>query len=187
MGLKSKWIDFLYNAATTTKKSRTLLTPVGAIIFGFFISIFIYTANQFDKFFNLPKIFTFPLNIFISIPIIFLGLYITCWSVFHFLKVKGTPVPVNPPPKLVNTGPYAHTRNPMLTGIFFLMFGIGFLIDSISLIFIFTPFFMLINAWELKMIEEPELSKRLGEKYDDYKNKTPMFIPGLKFIFKSTN
>jgi protein-S-isoprenylcysteine O-methyltransferase Ste14 len=185
MSLKSNWIDFLYRSASQTKKVRTLLTPLGTLIFGLFIYIFIYIANQVDKFFKLPKIFTFPLNIYISLPIIILGLLITGWSVFHFLKVKGTPVPINPPPKLVNTGPYALTRNPMLTGIFFLMFGIGFIMNSFSLIFIFTPIFMIINAWELKMIEEPELSKRLGEKYDDYKNKTPMFIPGFKFILRN--
>jgi len=184
MGLKSRWIDFLYRSATNTKKSRTLLTPVGAFIFGLFIFIFVYIALQFDKFLKLPKIFMFPLNLYISIPLLLLGLLITGWSVLYFLKEKGTPVPVNPPPKLVNTGPYAYTRNPMLTGIFLLMFGIGSFISSFSLIFIFTPLFILINTWELKMIEEPELSRRLGEKYDEYRNKTPMFIPGIKFIFK---
>jgi protein-S-isoprenylcysteine O-methyltransferase Ste14 len=167
MSLKSKWIDFLYKSATATKKTRTLLTPVGALIFGFFLFIFVYAAIQFDNFLKLPGMFT-----------------ISGLSIVYFLKVKGTPVPVNPPPKLVNTGPYRYIRNPMLSGIFFLMFGIGFLIDNFSLIFIFTPLFMLINAWELKMIEEPELSRRLGKKYDDYKNITPMFIPGTKFFLK---
>jgi protein-S-isoprenylcysteine O-methyltransferase Ste14 len=160
------------------------LTPVGALIFGFFLFIFVYAAIQFDNFLKLPGMFTFPLNLYISMPLILLGLFISGLSIVYFLKVKGTPVPVNPPPKLVNTGPYRYIRNPMLSGIFFLMFGIGFLIDNFSLIFIFTPLFMLINAWELKMIEEPELSRRLGKKYDDYKNITPMFIPGTKFFLK---
>jgi protein-S-isoprenylcysteine O-methyltransferase Ste14 len=184
MSLKSKWIEFLYTSATNTKKIRTILTPVGAIIFGLFLFFFVFIAIQCDNFFQLPRMFTFPLNLYLSIPLILLGLLLTGWSVIYFLKVKGTPVPVNPPLKLVNTGPYTYTRNPMLTGIFLILFGIGFLIGSISLIFIYTPLFILLNTWELKMIEEPELSKRLGEQYDDYRNRTPMFIPGTKTKFK---
>ena len=94
--------------------------------------------------------------------------------------MKGTPVPFNPPPKLVTTGPYTHVRNPMLTGLFILLFGFGALFGSVSLVFLFTPLFILVNVWELKAIEEPELGKRLGQEYFEYKKKTPMFIPKLK-------
>ena len=65
----------------------------------------------------------------------------------------------------------------MLTGVFALLFGIGVLFESFSLLFIFTPLFIIINVWELKAIEEPELLKRIGREYDDYRNKTPMFLP----------
>jgi protein-S-isoprenylcysteine O-methyltransferase Ste14 len=68
----------------------------------------------------------------------------------------------------------------MLTGVFFLLFGLGFFLGSISMIFFFTPLFIAINFWELKTIEEPELEKRLGETYLAYKRKTPMFLPRLK-------
>ena len=83
-----------------------------------------------------------------------------------------------------NYGTLLSVDSDSLTGIFFLMFGLGFLVDSFSLIFIFTPLFILVNTWELKMIEEPELLKRLGKKYDEYRNKTPMFIPGIRFKLK---
>jgi protein-S-isoprenylcysteine O-methyltransferase Ste14 len=72
----------------------------------------------------------------------------------------------------------------MLSGIFLLMFGIGFWIGSFSLILIFTPLFIIVNTLELKIIEEPELEKRLGSEYIEYKNKTPMFIPGLDYLLK---
>ena len=102
------------------------------------------------------------------------------WSFLHFIKVKGTPVPLNPPPKLVTTGPYAYIRNPMLTGLFILLFGLGVLLGSISLVFIFTPLFILLNVLELRTIEEPELEKRLGKEYLEYKKRVSMFIPRLK-------
>jgi protein-S-isoprenylcysteine O-methyltransferase Ste14 len=68
----------------------------------------------------------------------------------------------------------------MLTGVFLLLFGIGFAIRSPSLVLIFTPLYVLANVWELKEIEEPELLRRLGEDYLAYRKRTPMFIPGTR-------
>jgi len=102
------------------------------------------------------------------------------WSILHFIKAKGTPVPFNPPPKLVSSGPYAYVRNPMLSGVFIFMFGLGALFRSISIVFIFTPLFVLLNYLELKAIEEPELENRLGEDYFKYKKRVPMFFPKFK-------
>ncbi len=67
----------------------------------------------------------------------------------------------------------------MVTGVFVLLFGIGFAVNSVSLVCIFTPLYVLAHAWELKQIEEPELQRRLGEKYVEYRNQTPMFLPGF--------
>ena len=116
----------------------------------------------------------------LSVLIITSGIFVTAWSAFHFVKVKGTPVPINPPPMVVKSGPYRYVRNPMLTGVFLLLFGIGFAVNSVSLVFFFTPLFVLINLWELKRIEEPELIRRLGNEYIEYKNQTPMFLPRFK-------
>lgn len=49
---------------------------------------------------------------------------------------------------------------------------------------LFTPLFIALNYWELKWIEEPELEKRLGGAYLEYRAKTPMFLPDLKRIVK---
>lgn len=119
-------------------------------------------------------------NELISLPFIIIGLWFAGWSILRFLIAKGTPVPLNPPPKLVETGPYAYTRNPMLTGVFFLIFGLGLWFNSISVAFIFTPIFIALNILQIKLIEEPELELRLGQQYLEYKNRVPMFIPNLR-------
>jgi len=72
----------------------------------------------------------------------------------------------------------------MLTGVFALLFGIGALLGSASLLVIITPLFILVNVWELKVIEEPELVKRLDQDYIEYRKSTPMFFPSLGKIFK---
>jgi protein-S-isoprenylcysteine O-methyltransferase Ste14 len=169
-----------YRAATGSRKTRNLLTPVGIVFFFGLIALFIFVALQVDKFLDFPKLLPTSLNIIVSVPILAIGLFVMIWSILHFIKVKGTPVPFNPPPKLVTNGPYAHVRNPMLTGVFVLLFGLGVLFRSISLVSIFTPLFILLNVWELKAIEERELERRLGKDYVEYKKRVPMFIPRLK-------
>ena len=178
--LKTKWIDFLYRVATGSKKFRNLLTPIGATFYILFTALFVIAALQLDNVLNFPKFVAKPINVLLAVPIVVFGACISLWSGLHFIKVKGTPVPINPPPKLVTSGPFAYARNPMVTGIFIILFGLGILYSSVTLILLFTPLFIFINIWELKAIEEPELEKRLGEEYIEYKRRTPMFIPGLR-------
>ncbi|MCJ7685037.1 MAG: isoprenylcysteine carboxylmethyltransferase family protein [Desulfobacteraceae bacterium] len=184
MTLKTKWIEVLYNVATGSRKVRNVFTPIGAFIYGLLIFSFVVIALLMDRLLGLTAIFPRPFNIILSLPVFSPALFLMGWSVLNFLKVKGTPVPFNPPPQLVTTGPYAYVRNPMLTGVFALLFGFGVLLGSASLLVVFTPLFILINVWELKAIEEPELLKRLGDNYFEYRKKTPMFFPGFGIIFK---
>ena len=68
----------------------------------------------------------------------------------------------------------------MLTGVFLFLFGLGLTVNSVSLVLFFVPLFILANVWELNAIEEPELVKRLGDEYAEYKRRTPMFIPRIR-------
>ena len=177
MGFCERWINLLHRAATGTKKTRITLTPIGLTVFGALTALFVIAAFIVDRLFGLPRLLPEAVRLPVSIPMMAAGVALTAWSAFHFLKVKGTPVPFNPPPKVVNTGPYRYVRNPMLTGVFLFLFGLGFSVNSVSLVVFFTPLYVLINVWELKKIEEPELMKRLGNEYIEYRRQTPMFIP----------
>ena len=152
---------------------------VGLILFGVFTALFVLAAVLVDRWLYLPGLLPASARLPVSIPLIAIGVAITAWSATHFLRVRGTPVPFNPPPELVDSGPYRFARNPMVTGVFVLLFGIGFAIDSVSLVCFFTPLYVLAHAWELKKIEEPELERRLGAKYVEYRDRTPMFVPGF--------
>ncbi len=179
MEIRERWINLLHRAATGTKKTRTLLTPIGVMIFGAFTALFVFAALWVDRLLGLPRLLPDGAKLPVSIPVMAVGVAITAWSGFHFLRVKGTPVPFNPPPQVVTDGPYRYARNPMLTGVFLFLFGLGFAVGSFSLVFFFTPLFILVNLFELKEIEEPELVKRFGDEYIEYRRKTPMFIPRL--------
>lgn len=180
MTIRRRWIDLLYTVATGTRKTRMLLTPVGLLIFGLFSVSFVGAALGVDALLQLPRLLPESFRLPLSVPLMTLGGALVGWSAFHFLRVRGTPVPFNPPPELVTSGPYRLSRNPMLTGVFLLLFGLGAALDSLSLVLVFNPAYILLNIWELKRIEEPELEQRLGEDYVDYKRRTPMFIPGIQ-------
>ena len=180
MSLREKWFRMIQRTVNCRGPVRAVLTVLpGSLFFGI-VGLFIFLSLKVDKLLGLPKPCGSPVNIVVAVPVLSLGLFLMLWSVFHFAKVKGTPVPLNPPPKLVTTGPYAYTRNPMLTGLFVVLFGLGLLLQSIGLFCIFTPLFIVLNVLEIRVLEEPELEKRLGEDYLRYKEKVPMFFPQLK-------
>lgn len=172
-------VDFIYRIVTGKRHVRMLLTPVFAFFFLFLVLLVIFLALGVDAFFSLSRPLEHPWNVVVSLPLLAGGAFLWLWSVLHFAKARGTPVPVSPPPELVDTGPYAYVRNPMLSGIFLILFGVAFMMGSSSLLFVFTPAFMGCTVLEFKLIEEPELEKRLGQKYLDYKRRTPVLIPKI--------
>jgi protein-S-isoprenylcysteine O-methyltransferase Ste14 len=180
MTLRKKVISIIHKAATSSKGIRTPLTPIGAIFFLLLTASFVILSQQVDKMLGFSSPLSESLSILLSVPVLLVGLLLCLWTVLLFLRAKGTPVPINPPRKVITTGPYAYCRNPMLTGVFLLLFGLAIWYGSISLFFIFTPLYILLHVVELKMIEEPELAERFGEEYLEYKKSTPMFIPSVR-------
>ncbi|HOD29920.1 MAG TPA: isoprenylcysteine carboxylmethyltransferase family protein [Syntrophales bacterium] len=170
-------VDFIYRVVTGARPIRIIFMPIFAAFFLCILLLTIFLALKLDDYFNLSGPLGYPLNYILSVPLVAIGAFLWIWSVLHFAKAKGTPVPISPPPKLVDTGPYAYARNPMLSGVFLMLFGIGFMAGSPSLVFVFTPIFVVVSVLEFKFIEEPELEKRLGDPYREYKRKTPMLIP----------
>ncbi len=108
------------------------------------------------------------------------GVYL-CWvTVSLFTDYgDGTPAPFDPPQKLVVLGPYRHTRNPMMLGVWCVLLGESLLFGSWPIFFWFLLFVLgcvvLIPFWE-----EPDLERRFGKSYRDYKNNVPRWLFRLK-------
>ncbi len=175
--LRDRIIDFIYRKATTREKHHGLLTFLWGLLFSGAVLFIIFLALLSDKLLSLHAWPPAPANLVLSIPLLAAGIWLWLWSVLTFFTSRGTPVPLSPPPKLVDTGPYAYSRNPMLSGLFLMLFGIGFLFQLVSLVIIYTPLFIIIAFLEFKIIEEPELEKRIGASYVEYRKKVPMFFP----------
>lgn len=180
MTVTERIVYFLYRITTGAKGVRVLLTPLLGFVFFCIVLLLIFLSFYLDRFLGLPEFVSRPFRLLISLPFLVGGSFLWLWCVLKFFKTKGTPVPVNPPPQLITDGPYAYSRNPMMTGLFMVMAGIGIFFGSVILTFFMTPFFVLMSVLEFKYIEEPELEKRFDKVYTEYKNKTPIIIPAIR-------
>jgi protein-S-isoprenylcysteine O-methyltransferase Ste14 len=175
-----RYADYVYRVATGSMKRRMRILPIALIIFFGIIVLFVFASIWLDKWLTClhfgPALWSTVLGWFILV----VGWFIMFWPVISFFSTRGTPVPFDPPPKLITNGLYTYIRNPMLLGMFIFMLGLGVLLGSLSLIFIFTPLFIVINVLYIKVIEEKEMEKKFGRDYLEYKKRVPMFIPRLK-------
>jgi protein-S-isoprenylcysteine O-methyltransferase Ste14 len=169
--------EIFYAVATGPQRRRRLLTPVGLLIFTGLLLLVVYGSLFTDRALDLPRLFPGAAGSVIGAFLLAGGLPLWAWCILAFRRAKGTAVPFNPPRELVVVGPYACVRNPMLSGVFACLFGLGFILHSLSMVLVWTPVFLMMNVIGLKVIEEPELELRFGASYRDYRRRVPMFLP----------
>jgi len=180
MSIWDRYADYVYRVATGGIKRRMRIMPIALVIFFGIVVLFVFASLWLDKWLTCLH-FSPPLwSTVLAWAIMFAGWFLSFWPVISFFSTRGTPVPFNPPPKLITSGLYSCVRNPMLLGLFIFMLGLGVLLGSLSLIFIFTPLFVAINVFYIKAIEEKEMEKKFGREYLEYKKRVPMFFPWFK-------
>jgi protein-S-isoprenylcysteine O-methyltransferase Ste14 len=92
---------------------------------------------------------------------------------------KGTLAPWDPPRQLVISGPYRYVRNPMISGVMFVLFGEALvLISRPHLSWALT--FLVVNAIYIPLLEEPQLTRRFGAPYAEYCDHVPRLVPRLR-------
>lgn len=171
--------DLFHAVATGPKRRRQLLAPLGLLFFGGTLAVVIAGGLFTDRWLRLPALMPGIVGAAVGVLLLAAGASLCGWCVARFLKARGTPVPLNPPDELIVTGPYAWVRNPMLTGLFGALVGLGLLLHSVGITLIWTPAYVLMHMAELRWVEEPELARRFGATYADYRARVPMFIPRL--------
>jgi|TARA_B110000014_G_scaffold196920_1_gene146000 protein-S-isoprenylcysteine O-methyltransferase Ste14 len=118
-----------------------------------------------------------PFQLPISIFILSVGILIFINPVLQFIKSKTTinPIKFEETNKLVTSGIFKYSRNPMYLGM--LMIVISTSIFYLNIYSMLTPFFfcLWINRFQIKR-EEVFLTEKFGKEYLSYKKKTRRWI-----------
>ncbi len=108
-----------------------------------------------------------------------IALYFACAFWGFALRGKGTPLPIDPPKKLVVEGPYGLVRNPMYWSVASVMLGEAAVFHSVALAELAFAFFAGVNVFVL-LYEEPALRRKFGAEYEEYCRRVPRWLPRIK-------
>jgi len=172
-----KLVDFVNTVVTGPRHRREVLTIIAFVLFCAVIVALLFGGVLLDAWLEIGPLLPAAAGLIIGLPLLGSGVLLTSWCLAIFRSAGGTPVPFSPPARLVARGPYLRMRNPMLTGLLVSVLGAGFVLRSPSLVLIVVPL-TAIGSWiELQLVEEPELQRRLGGAYSEYRREVPMFLP----------
>ena len=82
------------------------------------------------------------------------------------------------PRHLVTSGPFARVRNPIIAGEAAVIWGEALYLSSLGVL-LYAILFTLAGHRAVVSVEEPELRKRFGERYEVYCRRVPRWLPRL--------
>ena len=116
----------------------------------------------------------------LGVALIALGLRLFVASLSRFAtEGRGTLAPWDPPRELVVRGPYRFVRNPMISGVLFVLFGQALLLLSRPHA-VWAAIFLGANLIYIPFFEEPQLERRFGDAYREYRRHVRRFVPRLR-------
>ena len=92
------------------------------------------------------------------------------------LQGRGTPAPWAPPERFVERGSYRFVRSPMYLGVLLLVVGQALLLGR-EILYAWALAAWLIFSAFLAFYEEPQLRRRFGDEYDDYRGRVRRWLP----------
>lgn len=107
-----------------------------------------------------------------------IALYCACAFWGFAVRGKGTPLPLDPPKKLVVAGPYRYVRNPMYWAVDSVVLGEAAVFHSVPLLQLALVFAAMVVLFVM-LFEEPGLRRKFGDEYDEYCRRVPRWIPRL--------
>jgi protein-S-isoprenylcysteine O-methyltransferase Ste14 len=108
-----------------------------------------------------------------------IALYFACAFWGFAVRGKGTPLPLDPPKKLVVEGPYRIIRNPMYWGVGSVILGEAAVFHSVALTELAIIFAGGVVLFVL-FVEEPVLKRKFGAEYEEYCRRVPRWLPSFK-------
>lgn len=113
---------------------------------------------------------------FLGVLIFIAGILILLLCIWRFIiEGMGTLSPLDPTRRLVTTGLYRFSRNPMYLGVIMILLG-EYVLTLNGFLFLYTLGIFILFHFFIKFWEEPRLSRDFGTTYDTYKSQTRRWI-----------
>lgn len=162
------------------KHNKPVLMIVNAlaiVLFFFLLPYLFFLLKSLDFYLGFGEFSLGLAGFIVGILFVLIGMSFALWTVFSQLLIgHGTPVPFVPTQKLIVSGPYKFSRNPMVFGGFLFLYGVCAILGSYCSL-ILTTFFMSAMILYVKLVEEKELEIRFGQDYLEYKKQTRFLLP----------
>jgi len=117
--------------------------------------------------------FYFPVSSFISMTgwsLLAIGFVLAAWAVLEAGSQR-----ISPTDKLIMSGPYCVSRNPMVLGWMGIYLGLGFIFYSPWIIILF-PLVLAYNHFIDIMREERDLHLKFGAAYEEFCKRVPRYF-----------
>ena len=164
---KKNLIDLILKITFGSKKKLKIPPPILVIIL---ITSIYFSSDKLD-------LISIPYRTLFSIVILSIGILVIINPVVKFIKSKTTvnPVEFKNVEKLVTSGIFKYSRNPMYLGM--IMIIISTTVYYLNFYSLLTPFifYFWINRFQIKR-EEVFLEEKFGQEYLSYKTKTRRWI-----------
>ena len=103
------------------------------------------------------------------------GLLLMLWALATFVRLRTAVMPHLPARRLVTTGPYRFTRNPMYVGLTLAYIGLALLIDTAWPLFLLPVVLALLVILVVRR-EERYLDRAFGEAYRSYRQRVRRWV-----------
>ena len=115
-------------------------------------------------------------HVAIAALVLSLGTLLLVWCVREFYVTgRGTLAPWAPPRRLVMSGPYRWSRNPLYLALTLIYAGVGLIADDLWILVLLVPLLLLIH-WGVVVREERYLEAKFGEAYSRYKERVRRWL-----------
>ncbi len=146
------------------------IPPVG--VFAIF-SLLFWAIDRHFPVFDVEIPFRMALVVFL----VAVALLIGAWSLWLFYRNETTPHAHKPhdTEKIVTTGPYKHTRNPMYLALSIVLIAQAIFLTDFLALMLMPAFYAYMTRFQI-IPEERHLIEIFGEDYEEYAEKTPRWL-----------
>lgn len=115
------------------------------------------------------------LALVVGVTFVAIGFALAALSVRRFHLAGTSVVPGEPSTALIETGPYAFTRNPIYIGFVIAYFGLAIMLTSLWVLLLLIPVVVILQRGVVER-EEVYLERQFGEAYRKYKARVPRWL-----------